>query len=171
MDDSIEIPSSRGPLRLRPEREDDRPFRLQLFRDSRPELAMLPLPPELCEQIIAHQFQAQTVSYRTHFPRARFDIIELGGVAIGRTVVDRSGSAVHIIDQAITPAYRNLGLGTTIMRWLMQEAADVGLPVRLMVFTGNDPSRRLYDRLGFVPIGETQTHIELEWRASNSTSS
>lgn len=171
MDEIIVIPSSRGPLRLRPEREDDRAFRLQLFRDSRPELAMLPLPPELSEQIIAHQFQAQTVGYRTQFPRARFDIVELDGGAIGRIVVDRPGTAVHIIDQAITPAFRNLGLGTAIMRWLMQEAADVGLPVRLMVFSGNDPSRRLYDRLGFVPIAETPTHIEMEWRASSSTSS
>jgi RimJ/RimL family protein N-acetyltransferase len=168
MDEIIEIPSSRGPLRLRPEREDDRAFRLQLFRDSRPELAVLPLPPEMCEQIIAHQFQAQTVSYRRHFPRARFDIIELDGGAIGRIVVDRPGNAVRIIDQAITPAFRNLGLGTTIMRSLMQEAAELGLPVRLMVFSGNDPSRRLYDRLGFVPIREIPTHIELEWRGSSN---
>jgi ribosomal protein S18 acetylase RimI-like enzyme len=168
MGEIIEIPWSRGPLRLRPERDDDRAFRLQLFRDSRPELAMLPLPPQVCEQIVQHQFQAQTVSYRTHFPRARFDIIELDGGAIGRIVVDRPGSALHIIDQAITPAWRNLGLGTTIMRWLMEEAAGAGLPVRLMVFSGNDPSRRLYNRLGFVPIGETPTHIELEWRAGSA---
>jgi RimJ/RimL family protein N-acetyltransferase len=164
MGEIIVIPSSHGPLRLRPEREDDRAFRLQLFRDSRPELAVLPLPPEMCEQIVQHQFQAQTVSYRTHFPRARFDIIELDGGAIGRIVVDRPGNAVHIIDQAITPALRNLGLGSTIMRWLMQEAAQLGLPVRLHVFSGNDPSRRLYERLGFVPIGETPTHVEMEWR-------
>jgi RimJ/RimL family protein N-acetyltransferase len=165
MDEIIEIASSRGPLRLRPEREDDQAFRLQLFRDARPELAMLPLPPEVREGLVHHQFNAQTMGYRTQFPQARFDIIELDGTAIGRIVVDRTGTALHIIDQAITPAYRNLGLGTTIMRSLMQEAASLGLPVRLTVFTGNDPSRRLYDRLGFVPIAETPTHVEMEWRA------
>ena len=163
MDEIIEIASSRGPLRLRPEREDDQAFRLQLFRDARPELSMLPLAPEVREQLIHHQFNAQTVSYRAQFPKARFDIIELDGAAIGRIVVDRPGSALHIIDQAITPAWRNLGLGTAIMRALMQEAADGGLPVRLMVFSGNDPSRRLYERLGFVPIHETGTHVEMEW--------
>jgi RimJ/RimL family protein N-acetyltransferase len=165
MDEIIEIPSSRGPLRLRPEREDDRAFRLQLFRDSRPELSMLPLEPAMREHLIHHQFNAQTVGYQTQFPRARFDIIELDGGAIGRIVVDRPGDAVHIIDQAITPAFRNLGLGTTIMRALMQEAADAGLPVRLTVFSGNDPSRRLYDRLGFVPTAETPTHVWMEWRS------
>jgi ribosomal protein S18 acetylase RimI-like enzyme len=165
MDEIIEIASPRGRLRLRPEREDDRAFRLQLFRDSRPELAMLPLPPEVCEQIVQHQYQAQTVGYRTQFPRARFDIVELDGAAIGRIVVDRPGGAIHIIDQAIVPAWRNLGLGSTIMRWLMQQAAQSGLPVRLHVFSGNDPSRRLYERLGFVPISETPTHVEMEWRS------
>jgi len=165
MNEITVIPSPHGPLRLRPEREDDRAFRVQLFRDSRPELSMLPLPPEACEQIIAHQFNAQTVGYRTQFPRARFDIIELDGKAIGRIVVDRPGKMVHIVDQAITPAFRNIGLGTAIMRWLMQEATDLGLPVRLMVFSGNDPSRRLYERLGFVPIAESATHVEMEWRS------
>jgi RimJ/RimL family protein N-acetyltransferase len=164
MDEIIEIASPRGTLRLRPEREDDQAFRLQLFRDSRPELSMLPLEAAMREHLVHHQFNAQTVGYRTQFPRARFDIIELDGGAIGRIVVDRPGTAIHIIDQAITPTFRNLGLGSTIMRWLMQEAADAGLPVRLHVFSGNDPSRRLYDRLGFVPIGETSTHVEMEWR-------
>jgi len=165
MDEIVEIASARGPLRLRPEREDDQAFRLQLFRDSRPELSMLPLAPEMREQLIHHQFNAQTVGYRTQFPRARFDIIELDGAPIGRIVVDRPGTAIHIIDQAIVPAWRNLGLGTTIMRALMQEAAGAGLPMRLMVFSGNDPSRRLYERLGFVPVRETGTHVEMEWRA------
>jgi ribosomal protein S18 acetylase RimI-like enzyme len=164
MDEIIEIASPRGTLRLRPEREDDRAFRLQLFRDSRPELSMLPLEPAMRDHLVHHQFNAQTVGYRTQFPRARFDIIELDGAPIGRIVVDRPGGAIHIIDQAIAPAWRNLGLGSTIMRALMQEASELGLPVRLMVFSGNDPSRRLYERLGFVPIREIPTHIEMEWR-------
>jgi ribosomal protein S18 acetylase RimI-like enzyme len=118
------------------------------------------------EQLMQHQFRAQTMSYRAQFPNARFDIIELDGAAIGRIVVDRPGSAIHIIDQAITPQYRNLGFGGTIMRALMQEAGSAGLPVRLMVSTANDPSQRLYLRLGFVPTHTGVTHIELEWRAT-----
>jgi ribosomal protein S18 acetylase RimI-like enzyme len=165
MDEIVEIPSPRGPLRLRPEREEDLAFRYRLFCDSRPELALLPLEPAMREQLVQHQFRAQTVGYRTEFPNARFDIIEAEGVAIGRIVVDRPGSAIHIVDQAITPAYRNLGLGTTIMRALMEEAARAGVPVRLMVSTDNEPSRRLYIRMGFMTIGTSPTHIKLEWRA------
>jgi ribosomal protein S18 acetylase RimI-like enzyme len=171
MNDIVEIPSPRGVLRLRPEREDDQAFRYRLFWDSRPELALLPLEPAMREQLMQHQFRAQTVSYRAQFPDARFDIIELDGAAIGRIVVDRPGSAIHIIDQAIMPQRRNLGLGSTIMRALMQEAARAGLPVRLMVSTANDPSQRLYLRLGFVPIQTGVTHIELEWRPGSAATS
>jgi len=163
MQDVIEIACSLGELILRAEREEDRDFRYRLFCDSRqPEFAQL-LPAPAFEQIMRLQFQAQTVSYRNDFPRARFDIIELDRQAIGRIVVDRPGSMVHIVDQAIAPQWRNKGIGSTIMRALMDEAAAAGLPVRLKVASQNDPSIRLYRRLGFVPIQTAALYIEMEW--------
>ena len=56
------------------------------------------------------QFRAQTMTYRAQFPQARFDIIELAGIPMGRIVVDRPGTMVHIVDQALSPPYRNLGI-------------------------------------------------------------
>jgi ribosomal protein S18 acetylase RimI-like enzyme len=160
----IEIPSPAGMVSLRREREDDRDFRYRLFCDSRqPELALL-LPPAAYRQVMTHQFHAQTVSYLAAFPQARFDIVELDGRPIGRIVVDRPGSKLHIVDQAIIPALRGRGIGTAIMRALMDEAAASGLPVRLTVASSNDPSMRLYLRLGFVPIDSVPLFIELEWQ-------
>jgi ribosomal protein S18 acetylase RimI-like enzyme len=165
LDEIVVISCSHGELRLRPERDDDIIFRLRLFRDSRPELALLPLPSPVLDQMMDFQFRAQSMSYRAQFPWARFDIIELDGIAIGRIVVDRPGTAIHIVDQAIAPPFRGLGLGSTIMRALMQEAGAAGLPVRLMVATNNEPSLRLYLRLGFATVETGPTHIALEWRA------
>jgi ribosomal protein S18 acetylase RimI-like enzyme len=116
-----------------------------------------------------HQFQAQTIGYRTQFPQARFDIMELGGERIGRVVVDRPGTMLHIVDQAIVPHLRNRGIGTALMRVLLDEAARVQLPVRLYVASSNDPSLRLYLRLGFTPIEEIPAYIALEWRAPAAT--
>jgi hypothetical protein len=45
----------------------------------------------------------------------------------------------------------------------MDEAAAMDLPVRLKVASSNDPSMRLYLRLGFVPIETVPLYIELEW--------
>jgi ribosomal protein S18 acetylase RimI-like enzyme len=166
MDAIVEIPSPAGVLRLRPEREDDRDFRYRLFCASRPaELAQV-LPAAVLQQVMAHQFHAQTVSYRTDFPQARFDIIELAGAPIGRIVIDRPGTMVHIVDQAIVPALRSRGIGTAIMHALMDEAAAAGLPVRLTVASENDPSFRLYRRLGFVPIETIALYVRMEWHAN-----
>jgi ribosomal protein S18 acetylase RimI-like enzyme len=165
MNDSVEIPSPAGPVRLRPERDDDRDFRYRLFCDSRqPEFALV-FPPPVYQQVMAHQFQAQTVSYRHDFPRARFDIIELAREPIGRIVVDRPGTMVYVVDQAIVPALRGRGIGAAIMRALMTEAEAAGLPVRLMVASDGEAARRFYLRLGFVPIRTVQFYAELEWRA------
>jgi ribosomal protein S18 acetylase RimI-like enzyme len=163
MPETIEIAWSRGMLRLRPERDDDLAFRLRLFGDSRPDLALLPLAAR--EQIMSLQFRAQAMSYRAQFPDARFDIIELDGAAIGRIVVERSGAAMRIVDQALAPPFRNLGIGSAVMRALMREAGQTQLPLRLHVASNNDAAMRLYVRLGFVPIETSAAYIELEWRA------
>src|ERR1700754_427793 len=107
----LDITTPVGVVRLRPERADDREFRFRLFCEPRqPEFALL--PPADYQRIMAHQFHAQTVGYNAQFPQARFDIIELDGQPIGRIVVDRPATLLHIVDQAIVPELRNRGIGT-----------------------------------------------------------
>jgi len=165
MDDIIEIPFLRGILRLRPEREDDLAFRFRLFCDSRKDLSLLPLAAAAHEQLLTMQFHAQTISYRAQFPQARLDIIEFEGTSIGRIVVDRPGTAVHIIDLALSPRVRNLGIGSAIMHTLMGETGEAGLPLRLQVASDNAAALRFYLRLGFAPVEVGPTHTMLEWRA------
>jgi ribosomal protein S18 acetylase RimI-like enzyme len=52
------------------------------------------------------------------------------------------------------------------MRALMTEAADARVPVTLMVGSSNDPSMRLYERLGFVATETAPLYIKMEWRAA-----
>jgi ribosomal protein S18 acetylase RimI-like enzyme len=164
--EDIRISTSLGTLRLRPERDEDDGFRFQLFCESRL-AAFVPLQfgPAAIDQLLRFQFQAQAASYRAGFPNARFDIIELDHLPIGRIVVDRPGDVLHIVDQAIVPPLCNRGLGTTIMKALMDEAGRAGLPLRLKVASTNDAAMRLYLRLGLVPIATEPFHIEMEWQA------
>lgn len=160
----IEIASPLGSLRLRPEREDDRDFLFGLFCASRPpEWAFLPLDGALGAQLTQHQFAGQTLTYRTQFPKARFNIVELDGASIGRIVIDRPGNLVRIVDQALMPQFRNQGIGTAIMRALMSEAQSGGVPLRLAAASNNEAALRLYLRLGFAPVRATPTHCDLEW--------
>jgi RimJ/RimL family protein N-acetyltransferase len=174
LEDIGEISLPLGSLRLRPERAEDQPFRLGLFCDSRPaEFVLLQrqLAPEAFDQLMRFQFQAQTMTYRANFPQARFDIIELDGMPIGRIVVDRPKTMIHIVDQAVVPGMRNRGIGTTVMQALMDEAARDGVPVRLKVASSNDPSMRLYQRLGFLPIEAVPFYVEMEWKAPSPIAS
>ncbi|WP_442581708.1 GNAT family N-acetyltransferase [Mesorhizobium sp. ASY16-5R] len=160
----INIPSPLGKLRLRPEGPRDQDFRFELFRNSRPpEWQMTGFEPSLLQQIMRQQFHAQTVSYRAQFPKARFDIIELDRIPIGRIVVDRPGACIHIVDQAIVPELRGRGIGTSIMTNLMNEAVRGEMPVRLKVSSDNDPSMRLYLRLGFEVTETNPMYLEMEW--------
>jgi ribosomal protein S18 acetylase RimI-like enzyme len=155
------VPWPHGRLTLRPERSDDLIFRFQLFCDSRtPEWYQVELPPEQFSQVMHQQFQAQTESYARQLPDARFDIIELDGVPIGRIVIDRNDK-IHLSDQAIVPALRNQGLGTAIMRWLIAESVETGRPISLYVASSNDPSMRLYLRMGFETEEETPMYLKM----------
>ena len=104
------------------------------------------------------------MSYRARFPRARGDIIEIAGKPIGRIMVDRGEKVVHIVDQAIVPELRNRGIGTAVMRALMEEARRTSRAVRLGVAAANDQALRLYRRLGFAPIETKEHYLWLEWR-------
>jgi ribosomal protein S18 acetylase RimI-like enzyme len=162
----IDIDAPSGRLKSRPEREDDREFRFSLFCDSRPELALLPLGGEARIQLLRLQFEAQTRAYKSQFSKARFDIIELDGMAIGRIVVDRTGDRLHLVDIALVPQQRNHGIGTAILGALMAEAREARLPLRLHVATANEAALRLYRRLGFAVVATTPIYLELEWRAT-----
>lgn len=167
----IAVASPLGTLRLRPEQNEDDAFRFALFCQSRStDLALLPIEPAAYEQLMRFQYRAQTVGYRGNFPSARFDIIELDGAPIGRIVVDRSGDHIEIVDWAIAPQLRGRGVGTAILRAVMEEARQASRQIRLKVVSNNDAAVRLYLRLGFEPIATIPFYTELAWSAASEPS-
>lgn len=163
MSEIIGVDWPHGRIELRPERPEDRDFRYRLFCRSRlPEWDLVDRA--TFAQVMPHQFQAQISSYAQEFPRARLDIVELDGAPIGRIVVETRADVVHLIDQAIVPEQRNRGIGTAIMRDLMDRAAAAGLPVQLEVASANDPCIGLYSRLGFVETETAPLYLRMMWR-------
>lgn len=55
------------------------------------------------------------------------------------------------------PAYQRRGIGAAILRDVIAEARAGGHAVALRVLKVN-PARRLYERLGFAVVGESDTH-------------
>jgi GNAT superfamily N-acetyltransferase len=101
------------------------------------------------------QWQAQY--FRDRFDPATREIIEGDGVPIGCISVERREHCIFFAVIEIAPDHQSRGIGTELIRDLLNEADGRGVPVELQVVKVN-PARRLYERLGFAVIGETETH-------------
>jgi GNAT superfamily N-acetyltransferase len=160
--DMPEIASPLGLLRIRPEAPGDEAFRLALFVDTRPELALL--PDAARDSIMQMQFRAQTQGHRAQHPNARHEIIEHAGRPVGRLLCERADGVLHLVDIALAPPLRNRGAGTAILSKLLADAKRERLRVRLMVASNNPHAARLYARLGFVQTAGDAMHAVMEWR-------
>lgn len=152
------------PLALRPATPADAEFLYRVYASTRyEELAPAGWPPEQVEAFLRMQFRAQDTHYRTYFPDTAFDLILWAGEPAGRLYVDRRPDEIRVVDISLLPEYRGRGAGSALFAALFAEAAAAGLPVRISVEVFN-PARRLYDRLGFVPIDTTGPVYHLmEW--------
>lgn len=110
-----------------------------------------------------HQFVAQTAHYRAHYPTAEYSVIEVNGVPAGRLYVDRCTREIRIMDIALLPEHRGVGIGTRLLRELQKEARTAGKALTIHVEKFN-PALRLYQRLGFHPIADKEVYLLMEWR-------
>ncbi|HEY3052838.1 MAG TPA: GNAT family N-acetyltransferase [Thermoanaerobaculia bacterium] len=152
-------------ITLRPRREDDWDFIVGLYATTRDqEMAIVPWTDEEKSRFLQQQCRAQTEHYDRYYEGADFLIVEKNGERIGRLYVDRQPDAVLVLDIAIMPEHRNGGLGTRLMRQVMEEAAAEGKSVTIHVENFN-PARHLYDRLGFRYVDTNGVYHLMEWRA------
>ena len=108
------------------------------------------------------QFRAMLKGYRASYPQAQFSIILLDATPVGRIVVDRLAGEIRVVDVALLPVYCGQGIGTKLMREIMDEAARVAKPVRLCVFHGTR-AIAFYQRLDFHTVSEPGIYEEMEW--------
>ena len=160
MADRLTADSTR--IELRPTTADDRDFLLAVYTSTRTdELGVVPWTDADKATFVAMQFDAQDRYYRQVYPDARFLVVVRDGVAIGRLYLARLADEIRIIDIALLPGYRGAGIGSRLLAEILAEADAAGLAVRLHVESWN-AATRLYDRLGFRPIGEPGIHQLME---------
>jgi ribosomal protein S18 acetylase RimI-like enzyme len=153
-------------VRLRPVDDADRVFLVELYASTREEeLAQVEWPEGARETFVEQQFAAQDHHYRANYPGATLDVIEVDGSPAGRLYVHRGPSDIRIMDIALAPGFRGRGIGTRLLRSLMDEADASGRKLSIHV-EQNNPARSLYDRLGFRPAGEHGVYVLMERAAS-----
>ena len=95
--------------------------------------------------------------------RANFDdamIVCEGADAIGLLKVTRAAGEWHVHQIQILPACQGRGVGAAVLNALLTDAARERVSVSLSVLHGN-PARRLYERLGFRVVSETDTSANM----------
>jgi ribosomal protein S18 acetylase RimI-like enzyme len=152
-------------LTFRPITDADMPFLTDLYGSTRAqELAPVPWSEAQKAAFVDMQFRAQHAHYVQHYPTARLLMILRAGLPAGRLYVDRWAREHRIMDIAFAPEHCGQGLGTALLRDLLDEAAAVGKCVTIHV-EKNNPAMRLYRRLGFVAVEDKDVYDLMRWDA------
>jgi ribosomal protein S18 acetylase RimI-like enzyme len=91
---------------------------------------------------------AQVVGFRHRWDVTQVRIITLDGTDIGWLQSFIKDDALFLAQLFVESALRRQGIGTQVIKGLIEEAARVGRAVTLGVVKTN-PALRLYERLGF----------------------
>ncbi len=141
---------------------DDEEFLFNVFESAcEPIVACLPLHAAGKREFVASQYRAMLLSRRQLYPSCSRDIIIVGERPAGFIAVDRRETRIRIVDVMLLPAFRNRGIGGTLLRTILAEADRHRMAVDLRVERSN-PAKRLYDRLGFTAVGDDGVHITME---------
>lgn len=152
---------SSGPLQQRPATEADIAFLLALR-----------------EQTMDAHLVASGVDIHAGDPgalrlarvRHRFDcarILLLDGEPVGLMKLQESPGAWSLLQLQLSPGCQGQGIGRALIEQLLAEADAAGVAVSLSVLKAN-PARRLYERLGFVQVGEDKFEFRMLWRGFGS---
>jgi ribosomal protein S18 acetylase RimI-like enzyme len=143
---------------LRPASENDQHFFGRVYASTRTdELAQVPWSDQQKATFLAQQFHAQTRDYEENYRDASFDVVLVDGAPAGRLIVHQTEEAVHVVDISLLPEFRGRGIGTRLLR----EVMDDDKPVQIHVEKHN-PALHLYERLGFVPVEDKGVYLRLE---------
>jgi ribosomal protein S18 acetylase RimI-like enzyme len=119
-------------------------------------------------QVTMRDYVEKTWGWDSAFQEQRFrevfvadrdglEIIEESAERIGCLRIVRDATRWFLAAIEIAPSHQGKGVGTLLVENVCQDADALGVPVDLRVLKVN-PAIRLYWRLGFALVGETNTH-------------
>ena len=162
--------SNGASVSLRPVTDADQEFLIGVYADSRAaELAQVDWDDSQKDAFIRWQYAMQKQEYETRYPSARYEIILVDGNPAGRFWVGTDEKEIRLLDIALLTEFQKGGVGTILLRQLMDEATRTNKALRHMVFMLNDNAHRLYERLGFKTIDDVGGYLHMEWLPGQDT--
>jgi len=163
--------TQRTSITLRPVVPGDYDFLVEVYASTRAdEMAMVPWTDEQRQAFVRSQFNAQQDHYGRKYPTASHDVILLNGRQVGRLYVARLEKEIRIVDLTLLPNERNNGIGSYLLKQLIEESGAKGKVTRIYVEDFN-PSLNLFKRLGFNVTAQEGFHLLLEHTSATTTDS
>lgn len=100
---------------------------------------------------------------RGESPDSATSVIEVENQSVGRLRITRTADYIELSGIQLLPDIQRHGIGSAIIEDLKAQAAAAGISLDLGVEKDNPEARKLYERLGFVQIGETEEEFKLRW--------
>ena len=120
-----------------------------------------------------HFFRMQAQTQEQYFDR-QYDHLDrrticINGFSAGRLLVDRPASGFTVVDIGLLPSFRGRGIGTLLISDLLEEAAELDVPVHLTV-PKNNPAMHLCERVGFTNAVDMGTSVLVTWQPGDRAS-
>jgi ribosomal protein S18 acetylase RimI-like enzyme len=149
-------------ITLKPVSESDDPFLFVLYAGTRAsEMALVPWTDAQKQAFLEMQFTAQKASYAKEYLDAQHAVIRRHDDSVGRLYLDRSPGRFHILDITVSRTCRNQGIGSMVLRKIVEEADRAGRPITIYIENFN-PSLRLFERFGFRAAAVKDFQVLLE---------
>jgi ribosomal protein S18 acetylase RimI-like enzyme len=164
------VRAAQAGLTFRPITDDDLPFLHDVYASTRAaELALVPWSDQQKADFLATQSRAQHAHYQKYYSHTDWLVITRAGAPAGRLYLRRGAAEHRIVDIAFLPAHCGQGLGTALLRDLLDEATAAGKAVTIHVEKFN-PAMRLYRRLGFATVEDKGIYDLMRWDARSAAS-
>lgn len=159
------------------------PGRLSCLRPARPEDAGLlhdifcttwqseveALPNQaLARHVLRIQHIAQERRFDQHYPGLRRLVLTWDGIDVGRLYLLQTGASVHVVDLTLLPEHRCRGIGSSVLRNLMDQARVEDQSLTVRVPRTNELATVLFERLGFGLVTVDDVDCCLEWVPSRA---
>jgi GNAT superfamily N-acetyltransferase len=101
-----------------------------------------------------------------NYTPSTYRIVVRNGEEIGLVAVENEPDHLLLAKLYLNRSSRRLGIGTSLLQQVIQEADLLHKPVRLRVLRVNRDAQRLYLRHGFAIVGEEPARLFMLRRAS-----
>ena len=117
---------------------------------------------EYIEQVWGWDDSYQWELHNRRFTTQDVCIIQFRGTDVGFLSTSSTPDTLKVNQLFILPEYQGKGIGSACMMRIVDDARLEGKSVALQVLKVNTRATAFYQRLGFLIIGESSTHLQMK---------